>query len=93
MPNNPPAVGNGDSEVRKRIIAAARECFTRYGPRRTTMEDIAAAAGIARPALYRYVSSRDEIVESVILERVEELAEGFRSMFDPSTPSGSGRWC
>ena len=86
MPNNPPAVGNGDSEVRKRIIAAARECFTRYGPRRTTMEDIAAAAGIARPALYRYVSSRDEIVESVILERVEELAEGFRSMFDPSTP-------
>lgn len=56
------------------------QCFTRYGPRRTTMEDVAACAGIARPALYRYVSSRDEIVEAVILERVEELADGFRSV-------------
>jgi AcrR family transcriptional regulator len=72
-----------ETEIRQRIIAAARECFTRYGPRRTTMEDVAAAAGIARPALYRYVSSRDEIIESVILQRVEELAEGFRSLFDP----------
>ena len=85
LPNNPPPVGDSDSEVRLRIIAAARRCFTQYGPRRTTMEDIAAAAGIARPALYRYVSSRDEIIEAVILRRVEELAEGFRSLFEDST--------
>ena len=90
MPNNPPAVGNGDSEVRKRIIAAARECFTRYGPRRTTMEDIAAAAGIARPALYRYVSSRDEIIERVIIERVEELGETLRPLFEESTSFSEG---
>lgn len=49
------------------------------------MEDIAAAAGIARPALYRYVSSRDEIVEAVIIERVEELGNGFRNLFDGAT--------
>jgi AcrR family transcriptional regulator len=86
VPNNPPAaVENGESEVRQRIIAAARECFQRYGPRRTTMEDVAAVAGIARPALYRYVSSRDEIVEAVILQRIEELAEDLRPLFDPST--------
>ena len=85
VPNTPPTVDHGDSETRKRIIAVARECFQRYGPRRTTMEDIAAAAGIARPALYRYVSSRDEIVEAVILQRVEELAEDFRALFDPRT--------
>jgi AcrR family transcriptional regulator len=78
-------VADGDNEVRTRIIAVARECFAKYGPRRTTMEDVAAAAGIARPALYRYVSSRDDIIESVILQRVEELAEDFRSMFDATT--------
>jgi AcrR family transcriptional regulator len=82
----PPAVVDADNEVRQRIIATARECFLKYGPRRTTMEDIAAAAGIARPALYRYVASRDEIVEAVILRRVEELADGFRSIMDGSTP-------
>jgi AcrR family transcriptional regulator len=83
--NNPPTVDNGDGEVRQRIIAVARECFQRYGPRRTTMEDVAAAAGIARPALYRYVSSRDEIIEAVIIQRVEELAEDIRQLFDPNT--------
>jgi AcrR family transcriptional regulator len=49
------------------------------------MEDIAAAAGIARPALYRYVTSRDEIIEAVIIERVEELADDFRSLIGTST--------
>jgi AcrR family transcriptional regulator len=85
LPNNPLAAGDNEAETRKRIIAAARECFTKYGPRRTTMEDIAATAGIARPALYRYVSSRDEIIERVIIERVEELGEGFRPLFEEAT--------
>ena len=74
-----------ETETRQRIIAVARQCFARYGARRTTMEDVAAAAGIARPALYRYVSSRDEIIESVILQRVEELAEDFRPLFNGAT--------
>jgi AcrR family transcriptional regulator len=87
---NPPAVGDGETEVRKRIIDAARRCFRQYGPRRTTMEDIAAAAGVARPALYRYVSSRDEIIERVIIERVEELGEGFRPLFEDATSFADG---
>lgn len=80
--NNPLAVAEGEGEARQRIIASARDCFLKYGPRRTTMEDVAAAAGVARPALYRYVSSRDEIIEAVILQRVEELGNGFRTIFD-----------
>ncbi len=86
MATTPPAVVDIDHDVRQRIIATARDCFLKYGPRRTTMEDIAAATGIARPALYRYVASRDEIVEAVIMRRVEELAESFRSVLDESTP-------
>jgi AcrR family transcriptional regulator len=73
---------DSEAETRQRIIAVARQCFARYGARRTTMEDVATAAGIARPALYRYVSSREEIVEAVILQRIEELADGLRSLFD-----------
>jgi AcrR family transcriptional regulator len=85
LPTNPPAAGDAEREARDRIIAAARRCFTQYGPRRTTMEDVAKEAGIARPALYRYVSSRDEIIEQVIIERVEELGEGFRPLFEDAT--------
>lgn len=75
-----------ETETRERIIAVARQCFARYGARRTTMEDIATAAGIARPALYRYVGSREEIIESVILQRVAELASDLRPLFNGSTP-------
>ncbi|MDG4802052.1 TetR/AcrR family transcriptional regulator [Micromonospora sp. WMMD980] len=42
------------------ILAAAYACFTRHGMRRTTMDDIAAAAGMSRPAVYQYVRNKDD---------------------------------
>lgn len=42
------------------ILAAAYECFTRHGIRRTTMDDIATAAGISRPAVYQHVRNKDD---------------------------------
>lgn len=35
-----------------RIVAAALEAFSRFGYRRASMADIAAAAGVSRPSLY-----------------------------------------
>jgi AcrR family transcriptional regulator len=85
LATNSTAAGGPDNAVRRRILATARELFQKYGPRRTTMEDIAAATGLARPALYKYVASRDEIIEAVILLRVEELSDGFRSVLEEAT--------
>lgn len=42
------------------MLAAAYECFIRHGIRRTTMDDIAACAGMSRPAVYQYVRGKDE---------------------------------
>ncbi|MFF5175800.1 TetR/AcrR family transcriptional regulator [Micromonospora sp. NPDC000089] len=42
------------------ILTAAYECFTRHGVRRTTMDDIAATAGMSRPAVYQYVRNKDD---------------------------------
>ncbi|MEH0828117.1 MULTISPECIES: TetR/AcrR family transcriptional regulator [unclassified Micromonospora] len=42
------------------ILAAAYECFTRHGVRRTTMDDIATTAGMSRPAVYQYVRNKDD---------------------------------
>ena len=44
----------------ERILAAAYTCFTRHGVRRTTMDDIAAAAEMSRPAVYQYVRNKDD---------------------------------
>jgi TetR/AcrR family transcriptional regulator len=45
----------------ERIIDAAYVCFTRHGVRRTTMDDIAAAAEMSRPAVYQYVRNKDDV--------------------------------
>ena len=43
------------------IVAAALTVFGRYGYQRTSMELIAKAAGISRPALYQNFSGKDDI--------------------------------
>ena len=41
-----------DIAKRDKVLAAARGIFLRYGFKRVTMNDIAEAASISRPALY-----------------------------------------
>jgi AcrR family transcriptional regulator len=61
------------------VIEAAARVFREKGYQNTTIDDIAAAAGIAKPTVYRYAKSKrwllDKIVETVItgLERRVEL--------------------
>lgn len=43
-----------------RVLDAAYACFTRHGVRRTTMDDIAVAAGMSRPAVYQYVRNKED---------------------------------
>jgi len=43
-----------------KVLDAAYACFIRHGVRKTTMEDIAVAAGMSRPAVYQYVRSKDD---------------------------------
>lgn len=42
------------------VLDATYACLTRYGVRRTTVEDIAEAAGMSRTAVYQYVRSKDD---------------------------------
>jgi len=62
-----------DESKRKReqVITAASAVFLRYGRVRTTMNDIAAEAGISRPALYLTFPQKDEIF-ALVIERLLE---------------------
>ena len=61
-------------DTRGRILAAARDRFRANGVQKTTMEDVARAAGTSRQILYRFFSGRGEIVEAAIVERIREMA-------------------
>ncbi|MDO5614465.1 MAG: TetR/AcrR family transcriptional regulator [Paracoccus sp. (in: a-proteobacteria)] len=61
---------------RDKITQAAADVFIRYGFARTTMGDIAAAAGIARPTLYLSFPQKQDIFGAVIeLLASRKLAE------------------
>ena len=64
------------------VINAARANFLRFGVNRTTMADIARAVGTPRQTLYEYVSSRDEVVDAVLVQRIREIAEGLTPSAD-----------
>jgi AcrR family transcriptional regulator len=53
-------------KVRTMLVKAAREAFTVHGYSKTTMDDIARAAGKAKSTLYYYFKSKEDAFRSVI---------------------------
>ena len=64
------------------VLDAARRTLLLRGARRTSMGDIAEAAGIPRPTLYEFVSSRDELVDLVLTQRLSEISESLAPIVD-----------
>src|ERR1700733_12541720 len=61
------------SEDKKgKIVNAGKGLFLRYGYKRVSMNDIAEAAGISRPALYLVFKNKEEIFEGAYKQWVDE---------------------
>jgi AcrR family transcriptional regulator len=54
--------------TRRRILEAARECFSRAGFEAATTRDIAAAAGIAAGTLFNYFPAKEAIAMALVAE-------------------------
>ncbi|MGV9711022.1 TetR/AcrR family transcriptional regulator [Gordonia sp. NPDC003424] len=61
--------------VERQILDQAFALFASKGYARTTLQDIAAATGLTRPALYHYISNKDELIEKLIAEIAGHSAE------------------
>ncbi len=57
------------------ILDAALSAFSTYGAAKTTMADIAEAAGGSRPALYQYFDEKEAILVGVLVRVVGDAAE------------------
>lgn len=60
--------------VRERLLDAAERCLEQFGPQRTSMEDVARAARMSRPTVYRYFENRDALLLGVAPRRAASLA-------------------
>jgi AcrR family transcriptional regulator len=60
--------------VRERLLDAAEECLQQFGPQKTSMEDVARAAGMSRATVYRYFENRDALLLGVASRQAANLA-------------------
>jgi len=60
-------------EVRKKIIGTAYHLFLKRGYRGTTMDSIAEALGVTKPALYQYFPGKEELYAAVAEQGRQEL--------------------
>ncbi len=70
---------------RQQILEAASSCFARRGFHQCTMHDICGEAQLSPGAVYRYFSSKEEIIEAMAEDsrrRGEALAEAAREQGD-----------
>ena len=59
--------------IRGEIVEVASKLFQQYGLFKTTMEDIAKAAGKGKSTLYYYFTNKDEVFEAVVTKEVSEV--------------------
>jgi AcrR family transcriptional regulator len=60
--------------VRERLLDAAEGCLGQFGPQKTSMEDVARAAGMSRATVYRYFENRDALLLGVASRQASDLA-------------------
>jgi TetR/AcrR family transcriptional repressor of uid operon len=80
-----PAIQLPDEPIpdrRTRILDAAERSFVRAGFHRTTMQDVAAEAGMSPGNLYRYFPSKDALVAGLCERDRSQLANEFSEVRD-----------
>jgi AcrR family transcriptional regulator len=60
-------------KIRERLFAAGRSCFTRYGLKKTTIEDLVKLAGIAKASFYLFFGSKEALYLDLFLQEVPAM--------------------
>jgi AcrR family transcriptional regulator len=74
-------------EFRKKIVITSGQIFSRYGFKKTTMDEIANALKMGKSSIYYYFKSKEEIFEAVVLYEANllrnELTTAIKSVESP----------
>ena len=61
-----------DETVVQEILEAAKELFSRYGLKKTTMDDVGKATGKGKSTLYYYFPGKTELFEAVVSDELKK---------------------
>lgn len=68
------------AEVRNAIIEASGAVFSRFGYKKTTMDDIARSFDMGKSSLYYYFESKEEIFKAVVVHEADLLKKELRNV-------------
>jgi len=68
-------MGIPKDEKRKALLQAASEVMLEYGPHKTTLDDIAKRAGMAKTSLYYYFRDKGDIFRAIVKNDMEQLLD------------------
>ncbi|MCX2477854.1 TetR/AcrR family transcriptional regulator [Pedobacter sp. MC2016-15] len=73
-----------DEIVIEEILSGAKKLFGKHGLKKTTMEEIATAAGKGKSTLYYYFPSKNEIFEAVVEDEMKNVVKRIREAVNAS---------
>jgi len=76
------------STTRDSILGAARRRFLRFGPRKTTMDEVAREAGCSRTTLYAHFRNMEDLYGSLLQQDAEDFIREAESVLESA---GSAR--
>jgi AcrR family transcriptional regulator len=62
------------NRTRSGLLAGAARAFAEHGLRRSTMQSVAAAAGVAKATLYNHFRTKDEVAAALLAAELERLS-------------------
>jgi AcrR family transcriptional regulator len=68
-----PVIASSADRRREQIVEVAAELFQQEGYHRASMERLAERAGLAKPSLYHYFKSKEDVLFQIHLEFIEPL--------------------
>lgn len=72
-----------EEATRARILDAAFACAGRFGLERATLSDVAREARLSRQTLYRYFSSKHDLLMALVIREEEVLLEQLQAAIAP----------
>ncbi len=70
------------SSKQQEILNAARECFSRFGYEKTTLDDIGKMVGMNKASLYYYYKNKEAIYREVILDEIKDSMKSIRTKIE-----------
>jgi AcrR family transcriptional regulator len=69
------------------VLESASRCFARYGYRKTSMDDVAAQAHVAKGTVYLYCESKQDLFCRTVERELRVWIEDLSSLIDPDRPA------